>query len=54
MDNFGVTYTEKEHAENLMTVLGKYYNPEEDDKDKLYCEIYEIELQTRICLHLHT
>ena len=39
MDDFGVKYTGREHAEHLMTVLKEYYKMEEDWKGELYCGI---------------
>jgi hypothetical protein len=40
VDDFGVKYIGKEHAEHLMSVLGKHYNMEEDWKGELYCGIH--------------
>jgi hypothetical protein len=39
-DDFGAKYIGNEHAEYLMSVLGKYYNMEEDRKGNLYCDIH--------------
>ena len=39
VDDFGVKYIGKEHAEHLMAVLGQHYNMEQDWKEELYCGI---------------
>ena len=36
VDDFGVKYIGREHAEHLMTVLKKHYNMKEDWKGELY------------------
>ena len=39
VDDFGVKYIRKEHAEHLMSVLGEHYNLEEDWRGELHCGI---------------
>ena len=39
IDDFGVKYIGKEHAEHLMSVLKQHYKMEEDWKGELYCGI---------------
>ena len=39
VDDFGVKYVGKQHAEHLMSILKKHYDMEEDWKGELYCGI---------------
>ena len=39
VDNFGVKYIGKEHADHLMTVLKQHYKMDKDWKGELYCGI---------------
>ena len=39
VDDFGVKYVGKKHAEHLMSVLSEFYQMEEDWQGKLYCGI---------------
>ena len=39
VDDFGVKYIGREHAEHLMSVLKQHYKMEEDWKGELYCGI---------------
>ena len=40
VDDVGVKYIGKKHADHLLPVLGKHYNMEEDWKGELYCGIH--------------
>ena len=39
VDNFGVKYVGKEHADYLMSVLKQFYNVTEDWEGAIYCGI---------------